>query len=424
MNTATLIRHVLLASTMQRRFIMKVNGMIKATIQAVILSCAPSFVYAEVKCLSPTNSALSSHRVTMPLQTGVLSVGPDVPMGTVVYRQRYNPTKSFEQKCMGVAKRERLPPRFQTITTPPSFIMHFNHTYTNLPLPLSNWNSGPFAGKVYQTGVPGLGVTFTDVNDKPFPFTTAPQEECIGNRISGTGNCVMPYRDRSTVELKLIKIGDVSPGVIQSASLPQVAVEMHVVDNLPLSLQVATSGSISMLATTCNTSDITVPMGSYSIGDFTGVNSATDWKNFNIALTNCPAFVGSRLTREGAQWDDNNSWGAPLHNRMRFSRSGTASHNMQFRIDPVRMAINTSDGILSLDSSHSGQAQAATGIGVQIASSTGANLRLAVNLNTGLHLLATPGNYNIPLRARYQQTAATVTPGPANATATFTIIYQ
>ncbi|WLI32614.1 fimbrial protein [Pseudomonas sp. FP818] len=36
----------------------------------------------------------------------------------------------------------------------------------------------------------------------------------------------------------------------------------------------------------------------------------------------------------------------------------------------------------------------------------------------------TRGSYTIPLRARYLQTASKVTPGPANASATFTIIYQ
>jgi type 1 fimbria pilin len=37
---------------------------------------------------------------------------------------------------------------------------------------------------------------------------------------------------------------------------------------------------------------------------------------------------------------------------------------------------------------------------------------------------AADGNYAIPLKARYLQTDASVTPGVANAAATFTVTYQ
>ena len=42
----------------------------------------------------------------------------------------------------------------------------------------------------------------------------------------------------------------------------------------------------------------------------------------------------------------------------------------------------------------------------------------------GAYLSHYRGRYWIPLRARYLQTANTVTPGLANASATFTIIFQ
>ena len=69
-------------------------------------------------------------------------------------------------------------------------------------------------------------------------------------------------------------------------------------------------------------------------------------------------------------------------------------------------------------------APAATGVGVQVATSNGTPVPLATNRASGLTLRTTEGSYSIPLRARYLQTANTVTPGPANASATFTIIYQ
>jgi type 1 fimbria pilin len=47
-----------------------------------------------------------------------------------------------------------------------------------------------------------------------------------------------------------------------------------------------------------------------------------------------------------------------------------------------------------------------------------------MNRASGINPLSYESSYNIRLRARYLQTANRVTPGPANASATFTIIYQ
>ena len=99
-------------------------------------------------------------------------------------------------------------------------------------------------------------------------------------------------------------------------------------------------------------------------------------------------------------------------------------NTLQYRIDPARTAINTNNGVLSLDPGATGSAPAATGVGVQVQNRNGNSVILGANQSSGLTLRPNEGSYTIPLRARYLQTASKVTPGPANASATFTIIYQ
>jgi type 1 fimbria pilin len=55
---------------------------------------------------------------------------------------------------------------------------------------------------------------------------------------------------------------------------------------------------------------------------------------------------------------------------------------------------------------------------------TGTPVPLATLQSSGLTLSASESSHSIPLRARYLQTGASVTQGPANASATFTISYE
>nr|WP_309139800.1 MULTISPECIES: fimbrial protein [unclassified Pseudomonas] len=82
--------------------------------------------------------------------------------------------------------------------------------------------------------------------------------------------------------------------------------------------------------------------------------------------------------------------------------------------------IDATNGVLSLTPG----AGTATGVGLQVLHLSGGPWMLSQNqlLNTVLG----PGttSLNIPMSARYLQTASTITPGTANAVATYTIIYQ
>lgn len=231
--------------------------------------------------------------------------------------------------------------------------------------------------------------------------------------------CLVPFDGPSNFEIVLIKLGDIAPGVLQGNTLPTVSLYANFGDFRMLGFQMGISGSIQIVSSTCNTPDVSVPMGTHLTSKFTGPNSTPGWTNFSIALNNCPAFHGKYST-SGPGWISQSGKDP--------SGSGTIgsreNNTLQYRIDPARTAINPASGLLSIDPAAAGTPPAASGIAVQVADANGNALPLSTNRNSGLSLRNSESSYSIPLRARYLQTGATVTPGPANASATFTIIYQ
>lgn len=80
-------------------------------------------------------------------------------------------------------------------------------------------------------------------------------------------------------------------------------------------------------------------------------------------------------------------------------------------------AQNASQGVLNL----TGGSGSASGVGIQLLYN-GSPLPLATPILTGT--ASSEGAYSIPLQARYYQTSSNITPGAANASATFTLTYQ
>lgn len=87
---------------------------------------------AYAACYFNASSALKAAvNLTQPLLGGNITVGSEVPIGTIVYRQSYNPTiadASVTCDPVGAFKREGI--------------------LTRTPLPLSAWGAGIYAGKV------------------------------------------------------------------------------------------------------------------------------------------------------------------------------------------------------------------------------------------------------------------------------------
>nr|WP_314385199.1 fimbrial protein [Pseudomonas brenneri] len=327
---------------------------------------------------------------TQPLLGGNLTVGRDVPMGAEIYRQTFTSSANFTISCSAgiynIETRRSLP-----IT----------------PLPLSSWAGTPYGGHVYQSGVPGIGVAIWNAGN-PLPFSLS-STNCGG----GTNVCNVNITGTLAFDISFIKIGDVSPGTIQGSSLPTMTQSRVSSNNLEVQ-RVNFSGSMNIVSRTCSTPDVNVPMGSHMLNEFSGPNTFTPWKDYSIALNNCPAFNGYYQTT-GPRWNSDGT-ASNLDSRK--------NNVLQVRLDPTRTPLNASLGILSLNPSAPGSDPAATGVGVQVADSAGTPLRLATLRASGITTRALEGaSYSIPLKARYIQTASSITAGPANATATFTINY-
>lgn len=361
--------------------------MFKRVVAVVGLSLVAGVAMADCTYLLPTNGSLIR---TQPLLGGNLTVGRDVPLGAEIYRQTFTVAGSYTMSCSAglynIETRRLLAVR---------------------PLPLSSWSGTPYGGLVYQTGVPGIGVAIW------FAGTAVPFSSNNINCGDGVRACNWNLSGALAFDLSFIKIGDVSPGTIRGASLPTMS-QSRVSSNTLEVQRVNFSGNINIVSRTCSTPDVNVPMGSHMLNEFSGPNSFTPWKDYSIALNNCPAFNGYYQVN-GPRWASDGT-SSNLDSRK--------NNVLQVRLDPTRTPLNASLGILSLNPSAPGSDPAATGVGVQVADSAGTPLRLATLRASGITTRAQEGaSYSIPLKARYIQTASSITAGPANATATFTINY-
>ena len=97
-------------------------------------------------------------------------------------------------------------------------------------------------------------------------------------------------------------------------------------------------------------------------------------------------------------------------------------NTVQYRIDPVTSVLNSAQSVVALDNSAS--TSSATGVGVQLLDGNGAVFPLSTYKTFAGYDKTNGGSYTIPFKARYYQTATRVTPGAANTSMTFTMLYQ
>ncbi|WP_343583438.1 fimbrial protein [Herbaspirillum sp.] len=320
-----------------------------------------------------------------PLNITALTIGRDVPDGTVLYNQTILARGNFLINCPG---------------TVPSTLM--NQSLPVTPRALSSWNTGTYAGKVYETGVTGIGVAIWRGG------VVFPGSYTLNN---GSG---LTWSIPSAFDISLIKIGPVSPGVISGANLP--TAQFDAIGGTTLGLmRTRFTGNIQIVSQTCTTPDVAVDLGAHKVSEFSGTGSVTPWRNFSIRLQNCPAFYGRsaslRNTDSATGWVESNKTLNP--NVLGFSLAPTTVTPLGFpgTVLPSR----TSSG-----------PKEATGVGIQIADSGGSAVQFNTVLPSGITPTAVSGaSYNIALQARYIQiTSGAPTPGPANTSVLFTINYQ
>lgn len=235
---------------------------------------------------------------------------------------------------------------------------------------------------VYSTGVSGIGITL--INDRG--------QRIVGGGIScDTRNTPLGYVSSDgnntfnfNVTLALVKTSDsIASGSLQQS---QTVFGVGVYNQAPIGTpnNISYAGNITYKSVNCSVDpkSLTIPLGNVPASVFKGIGSGSGWYNFDVSATcNNPVSVGIKVS----------------------SANGYAS---------------TQPSVINLTP----EAGNATGIGVQI-------LTDAQNTDFDHYVMvgdipAANTTLRIPFSLQYYQTAATVTPGSANAVATITVAYR
>ncbi|AQR69259.1 hypothetical protein BZG29_13570 [Janthinobacterium sp. LM6] len=334
---------------------------------------------------------------TMALQISSLTVPRDLPNGTTLYAQAFSQAGGVTIECaLG------------------SYA--FGTQFSTLTDVLGGVNTTFFAGKVYATGVPGIGVVWSaegggymDSNNE----TKSTGTTCTFN----TGStCRASLVLANSHSVRLVKTGPVGTGVIRASDLGRVNYSAQYradyydpSDKIPVG-SIGLKGSIQVVGKTCTTPDVKVPLARHKVSSLKGINTFAPTVSFEIRLTDCPGFPG-RI--------DDSSSKSPISSQDGAIRAPVyLPPNVNLQIAGATV-LNAGNGVLGLTT----EKGAATGVGVQLLDASGSPFALSKNVSVP-NLDANTTSVSIKLGARYIQTAAKVVPGGANAVATYTLNYQ
>lgn len=380
---------------------MKVFFSLGSIISMALLCVIAQPVQAQVQC--GYFDGTRPYTKPVPLLISRLTVPRDMPIGTRFYVQ------SFVQNG----------PAFRYQCDRPELILSPKFIVEGALINSDSTANATYAGKIYKTNVAGVGVAWYENYLGAGPVGTSGQ---MGPSITSCtakgpnvplGSCRTAPLGFTGPAMSLIKIGPTAAGVIEGSSLGSLKFSASFGDSDDYEIARLTfSGSITIVSKTCQTPNVNVPMGSYKTSSLTGKGSTTPMVNFTIELTDCPEFSGYYANSGGKQ---------PTSSEVGNPSFGQAKENtISIQVDPVTTPIDAASGVLSLNAG-TGELTA-TGVGVQLLSSSGAPQALSQPL--GVSINASTTSIKIPLGARYLQTADKVTAGKANAVATYTIIYN
>lgn len=233
----------------------------------------------------------------------------------------------------------------------------------------------PATSGVYPTNVAGVGVQVTTTGGRVFPQIVNGDAGPVGAGL---------YNGGSGVYYIFVKTGPVAGGEVTGVDVPTVT--QTYLPSAPI-FRVSGAGSITFTAASCVTPDVVVDLGHHLKNEFTGAGHTTANVDFNLQLNSCPAGMTS----------------------------------IKYRIDPVTTVQLPAQSVVALDGTST-----ASGVGVQLLTASGGAHPLGPGTDQVFtsYSPTTGGSYTIPLKARYYQTGASVTPGLANTTMMFTMTYQ
>ncbi|KAA1012041.1 fimbrial protein [Paraburkholderia panacisoli] len=256
---------------------------------------------------------------------------------------------------------------------------------------------GPY--NTESTAIPGIGARFS-WSGGPYGLGTGYLPQTTTSAPYGSAGSPANFKwSTGTITLELVQTGPLQPG---NYSLGTNSIKLTSGQSSTFAqMSVLASGTTTALPIvvvqhpTCrvSTPSIQVPLGSVPLKSFSGVGSTSPVQpSFNISLSCTGGDTGVMTSVYTTLTDQTNP--TNQSNTLSLSTSSTAS-----------------------------------GIGIQVLNgntviSYGPDSSVVGNPNQWLAGSTGNGTFNIPLTARYVQTAPTVKPGTANGIATFTMSYQ
>jgi len=227
------------------------------------------------------------------------------------------------------------------------------------------------------------------INGPPAPWSG-------GGCSNGANGQVMNYG--GVLRARLVKTGPITPGVVNGQTVAETGAYSNGLMETGTPYIPLTIPAIQISVTSCTTpADTTVDLGRRPTTDFAGPGTpGSNTTSFNISLTGCPIGLGTGI-----------------------GGAGTIYPAIQYRLEPQTTVVNSGQAVVALDS-----ASTATGVGVQILDGSGAPVVLNTFKTYSGYDASLGGDYNIPFKARYYQTGATVGEGTANTYVMFTMLYQ
>lgn len=223
---------------------------------------------------------------------------------------------------------------------------------------------------IFESGVPGIGIQLRSGDGTKIP----PWTVAISSIAQGMGVGSPQF------QIQIVKTGPVGSGSINAADIPRIDYILNSSNTIIYYL--AATGSLNITVPGCTVTAPTVPLGTHSIAEFTGTGYTTAPIDFNVTLSNCPT-AGFIFY----QFDDVNGYESMAQSIVKL-QSGTGF---------------------------------ASGLGVQLLNATTLSpspMGAPQPLTTG------PSNFSLPFKARFYQTASTVTTGIAKAAIGITLTYN
>ncbi|WP_370605683.1 fimbrial protein [Citrobacter braakii] len=332
-------------------------------------------------CSTTDYSGQTQYNNTVAITGGDFSAGSELPVGTVIRRQRIIGLRDVKGNC--------------------SSPVIIKGTFFSGSL-------YPGQTNIFKTGVDGLGVRFKSLaTGTYFPFSQP----------TGVGVFLFSRQSHLAYDMEFVKMGVISAGQVNAASFPVLVVDADDGTNGPAwAMRGYYSGGFSIRVPTCTTPDYSYDLGTFGISSFENTGDSSSWREAPIILTGCNSFYGNNANSSFTQYTMTGS------NTGNVVESGSlAPVNIYVTLTPVTTPVDIDKGILSLDSSAT-----AKGVGVQIGFKSG-NLFTPQNLKKDF--IVTPpigvtGNISIPLAARVFRINQSMSPGTIRSSVTYTINYK